>query len=82
MVTAMGQLLFWFPTKGHTSAEIGYFELFRVLRDLRDTECQRFYDCIGDPQNTSLTLVGAGSIVNESLLLTPVVWVSRAKYPI
>jgi hypothetical protein len=29
-----------------------------------------------------LTLVGAGSIVNESLPLTPVVRVSQAEYPI
>jgi len=32
--------------------------------------------------NTSLTLVGAGSIVNESPLLTPAARVSRAEYPI
>jgi hypothetical protein len=39
LVTAMGQLVFCFPPKGHTSAEIRYFELVRVLGDLRDTEC-------------------------------------------
>ena len=42
LVTTMGQPVFRFPTKGHTSAEIRYFELVWVLRDLRDTECQRF----------------------------------------
>jgi hypothetical protein len=39
LVITMGQLVFRFPTKGHTSAEIRYFKLVRVLRDLRDTEC-------------------------------------------
>jgi hypothetical protein len=42
LVTAMGQLVFLFPTKRHTSAKISYFELVRVLGDLCDTECQRF----------------------------------------
>jgi hypothetical protein len=42
LVTAMGQPVFQFPPKGHTSAKIRYFELVRVLEDLRDTECQRF----------------------------------------
>ena len=42
LVTTMGQLVFWFPPKGHTSTEIRYFELVRVLGDLCDTECQRF----------------------------------------
>ena len=39
LVIAMGQPVFWFPTKGHTSAEIRYFELIRALGDLCDTEC-------------------------------------------
>ena len=42
LVIAMGQPIFRFRTKGHTSTEIRYFELVRVLRDLCDTECQRF----------------------------------------
>jgi len=42
LVTTMGPLVFGFPTKGHISTEIRYFELVWVLRDLRDTECQRF----------------------------------------
>jgi hypothetical protein len=27
LVTVMGQPVFWFPTKGHTSTKIRYFEL-------------------------------------------------------
>ena len=42
LVTAMDPPVFGFPTKGHISVEIIYFELIWVLRDLRDTECQRF----------------------------------------
>ena len=42
LVIAMGQPVFRFPTKGHTYAEIRYFELIRVLEDLCDSECQRF----------------------------------------
>ena len=42
LVIAMGQPVFQFPTKGHTSAEIRYIELVRVLGDLHDTECYRF----------------------------------------
>ena len=39
LVKAMGQPVFWFATKGHTSTEIRYFELVRALGDLRNTEC-------------------------------------------
>ena len=42
LVIAMGQPVFRFPAKGHTSAEIRYFELVRALGDLHDTEGQRF----------------------------------------
>ena len=39
LVTAMGQLVFRFPTKGHTFVEIRYYELVRVLGGLHDTKC-------------------------------------------
>ena len=39
LVTAMGQPIFRFPTKEHTSAEIRYFELVRVVGDLFDMKC-------------------------------------------
>ena len=39
LVIAMGQPVFQFPTMGHTSAEIRYFELVLALGDLGDTKC-------------------------------------------
>jgi hypothetical protein len=31
LVTALGQTFFWFPTMGHTSSKIIYFEPIRVF---------------------------------------------------
>ena len=56
----MGQLVFWFATKGHTSAEIRYFELIWILGDLCDMSVRGFIITLVTLPNTPLNLVWQG----------------------
>jgi hypothetical protein len=71
LVISMGQLVFWFLTKGHTSAEIRYFSSFGYWEIYVTPSVRGLRVALATLPNTPLTVVGVGSIVNESLSLTP-----------